>query len=114
MGRKISSGNFMNSTNNRLKSINGKLKQVVSKFSSLEQFIDQFFIILSVLRRERNYKAVVSYQKVRCNPHVPSSPQAAYSNLLTSYASSFVFKQIDLSMEHEYEYLNRDNTNTIY
>ena len=69
-GFKFSTGNFSNSTNNRLESLNGKLKQVVPKFSSLEHFIEQFFVILPVLRNERCYKAVVSYQNVRVVPMV--------------------------------------------
>ena len=81
-GFKFSTGNFSNSTNNRLESLNGKLKQVVPKFSSLEHFIEQFFVILPVLRNERCYKAVVSYQNVRVVPHGPDSPQAAYTTLL--------------------------------
>ena len=114
MGFKFSTGNFLNSTNNRLESLNGKLKQVISKFSSLEHFIEQFFIILPVLRNERSYKAVVSYQKVRVVAHALNSPQAAYTTLLTSYASSFVLHQIELSENGTYEFHQHAGNNTTY
>ena len=39
---KAQSGSFLNTTNNRLESINGKLKQVISKRSTLEEFVDKF------------------------------------------------------------------------
>ena len=47
-----SSGNFLNGTNNRVESINAKLKSVVSRYSSLEEFVEKFFLILRVLRAE--------------------------------------------------------------
>ena len=43
LGMKYSSGNFLNGTNNRLESLNAKLKSVVSRYSSLEEFVDKFF-----------------------------------------------------------------------
>lgn len=43
MGMKYATGNFLNGTNNRLESINAKLKSVISRYSSLEQFVDNFF-----------------------------------------------------------------------
>ena len=49
LGLKAECGSFLNMTNNRLESINGKLKQVISHHSSLEEFIDNFFIILQSL-----------------------------------------------------------------
>ena len=49
MGFKFSTGNFLNSTNNRLEAINGKLKQVISRHTTMEIFIDEFFIILPCL-----------------------------------------------------------------
>ena len=113
-GFKFSTGNFSNSTNNRLESLNGKLKQVVPKFSSLEHFIEQFFVILPVLRNERCYKAVVSYQNVRVVPHGPDSPKAAYTTFLSSYASSFVLQQIELSETVTYEFQQQDGINAIY
>ena len=43
MGMKYNSGNFLNTTNNRLESLNAKLKSIVSRYSSLEAFIEIFF-----------------------------------------------------------------------
>ena len=63
MGYMFSTGNFLNRTNNRLESLNGKLKQVIGRHSSLETFIREFFMVLSVLRNERSYKALYSTQK---------------------------------------------------
>lgn len=61
---KYATGNFLNGTNNRLESINAKLKSVISRYSSLEQFVDNFFLILRVLRSERDHKAALAAQKV--------------------------------------------------
>lgn len=49
MGMKFSSGNFLNNTNNRQECINQKLKSVISHYSSLEEFIEKYFLILRVL-----------------------------------------------------------------
>ena len=49
MGMQYSTGNFLNNTNNRLESLNAKLKSVISRYSSLETFVDKFFLILRVL-----------------------------------------------------------------
>jgi len=63
-------GTFLNTTNNRLESINGKLKQVISRNSSLEEFIHHFFVILTALRTERDHKAAIMFQKVKVQPFV--------------------------------------------
>ena len=42
LGMKFNGGSFLNTTNNRLESINAKLKQVISKNSSLEDFVTHF------------------------------------------------------------------------
>ena len=96
LGMKFVGGSFLNSTNNRLESINGKLKQVISKNSSLEEFIEQFFIILTALRTERDHKAAIMYQKVKVHPFPANSPESDYSKVLTSYAATFVLKQLKL------------------
>lgn len=49
LGMKFVGGSFSNSTNNRLESINGKLKQVISRHSSLRDFVHHFFIVLTAL-----------------------------------------------------------------
>ena len=95
-GLKFSCGNFLNSTNNRLESINGKLKQVIDRNSSLEDFLFHFFCILTALRTERDHKAAVMFQKVRVCPFPKDSAEYSYSQLLTSYAFTFVNKQLKL------------------
>jgi len=97
LGMKFVGGSFLNSTNNRLESINGKLKQVISKHSSLEEFVKHFFIILTALRTERDHKAALMFQKVKVHPFPSDSPESEYSKLLTSYASTFVLKQLKLA-----------------
>lgn len=52
MGMKYKTGNFLNGTNNRLEALNQKLKSVITKYSSLEEFIEKFFLILRVMRSE--------------------------------------------------------------
>ena len=97
LGMKSNCGNFLNFTNNRLESINGKLKQVIHRHSSLEEFIDKFFIILTALRTERDHKAALNFQKVKVTPFRQDSPQSMYSRLLTNYAAKFVHKQLELA-----------------
>lgn len=46
-------GNFMNFTNNRIESINSKLKSVISKFSSMEEFLEKLYIVIDAMRLER-------------------------------------------------------------
>ena len=96
LGLKFTSGSFLNTTNNRLESVNGKLKQVITKRSSLEDFINHFFIILGALRTERDHKAAIMFQKVKVYPFAADSPEMEYSKLLTSYASQFVLQQMKL------------------
>ncbi len=96
MGMKFSTGNFLNNTNNRLECFNSKLKSVITRYSSLEEFLDKFFLVLRVLRSEQDYKASVVVQKV---PVVPSSAHLGltrYLSFLTRYAYNFVSKQFSL------------------
>ena len=96
LGLKFTSGNFLNSTNNRLESIYGKLKQVITKHSTLEDFVSHFFIVLNALRVERDHKAALIFQKVKVSPFPVDSCEYEYSKLLTPYALKFVLKQIQL------------------
>ena len=97
MGIKYKSGNFLNSTNNRLECINQKLKSVISRYSSLEEFVDKFFLILRVLRSERDHKAALVAQKVPVSYHsITDSALLKYMNYLTPYAYEFVAKQMEL------------------
>lgn len=97
LGLKASCGSFLNFTNNRLESINSKLKQVISYYSSLEEFVEKFFIVLTSLRTERDHKAALQIQKVKTQQFSPSTPEAQYSRILTSYALAYVIKQITLA-----------------
>ena len=96
LGLKFGPSSFLNSTNNRLESINGKLKQVISRNSSLEEFVEHFFIILTALRTERDHRAALTFQKVKVYPFQVDSPETEYSKILTPYAFSFVHNQIKL------------------
>ena len=99
IGMKHTSGNFLNATNNRLECINSKLKSVISRYSSLEQFIDKFFLILKVMRDERNHKAIMSTLKVPVLYHSNNPVLVKYINLLTSYAFKHLERQMSLMKE---------------
>ena len=94
MGMKFSTGNFLNSTNNRLECINQKLKSVISRYSSLEEFIEKYFLILRVLRSERDHKAALTVQKVPVTFHGTTNVSLDYMRYLTPYAYQFVAKQL--------------------
>jgi len=93
---KATCGSFLNMTNNRLECINGKLKQVISRNSSLYEFFEKFFVILQTLRTERDHKAALTFQKTKVFSYQKDSAEMQYSELLTSYASCFVVKQLGL------------------
>lgn len=82
LGFKADSGSFLNMTNNRLESINGKLKQVISRNSSLEDFVVNFFIILTCLRTERDHKAALCVKRSKFNRIIK-----AHLNMITLYFS---------------------------
>lgn len=97
MGMKYATGNFLNGTNNRLESVNQKLKSVIPRFSSLEDFISNFFLILRVMRSERDHKAALVVQKVPVAFHSSCSKASVnYMKYLTPYAYQLVEKQMSL------------------
>ena len=97
MGMKYSTGNFLNNTNNRLESLNSKLKSVISRYSSLEEFVDNFYLVLQVLRSERDHKASLTVQKVPVTFHsISDSSSIEYMTYLTPYAYKFIAKQMSL------------------
>ena len=96
LGLKFGPSSFLNSTNNHLESINGKLKQVIGRHSSLEEFVEHFFTILTPLRTERDHRAALTFQKVKVYPFEVDSPEAEYLKLLTPYAFTFVHNQMKL------------------
>ena len=83
-------------TNNRLKSINAKVKSVCSKYASLSTFFDQFFAVLSSLQNERDHCTLMTLAKKSVTKFSPISPEEKYAQILTPYATSYVYKQLDL------------------
>lgn len=70
---------------------------VISRYSSLEEFVDKFFLILSVLRCERDHKAALCSQKVPTTFHSAADVYSTkYMRYLTPYAYKFVEKQLHL------------------
>ena len=87
MGMKYSTGNFLNGTNNRLESLNAKLKFVTSCYSSQEEFVDKFFLVLRVLHSERDHAASLTAQKVPVAFHSTKDPSSvSYMQYLTPMA----------------------------
>ena len=102
MGMKYSTGNFLIGTNNRLESLNTKLKSVISRYSSLEEFVDKLFLVLRVLRSERDHAASLTAQKVPVAFHSTTDPSSvSYMQHLTPYAYKFVAKQMALKAKVE-------------
>lgn len=93
-GLKHCAGNFFNSTNNRLECINSKLKSVIDRYSSLEDFVSKFFLILRVMRTERDHKAVLSSQKVPVTFHSTDPVSIKYMKHLTPYAFKYISQQL--------------------
>ena len=95
LGDKCQTGNFLNTTNNRLESINSKLTSVIDFYSSLKNFVKGFFNVVYVLRNERDNKAATNFQKAKVCYYSVSSPEEKYFRFLTSYAANFVVSQIE-------------------
>ena len=106
VGLQQQSGNFGNSTNNRVESLNSKLKSVIKLYSSLEEFGQQFFSILSTLRVERDHKAADLFQKVMVIGNEHNSHQKQYSLILTNYSCDHVLKQMNLAEKAKYTFEN--------
>jgi len=96
LGLKFVSGNFLNRTNNRLKNFNGKLKIVIDPHSSLENFLDKFYVVLTCMRNERSHKAAILMQKVKLTSYPTNPVEAEFRKALTSYAADNVVKQLHL------------------
>ena len=97
LGGKCQTRNFLNTTNNLLESINSKLKSVTDCYSSLENFVKQFFNVFYVLRNERDNKAVINFQKTKVCYFLVSSPAEKYFKFLIHYTANFVVTQIERS-----------------
>lgn len=89
---------YGNGTNNRIESINSKIKMVVTKFSTLEQFVDKFFKLLKSLRIEREVKTISQLYYV--SNTLLDSTATLYSDHLTKYAFELVQEQIKIFQEN--------------
>uniref|UniRef100_A0A7M5WUR1 SWIM-type domain-containing protein n=1 Tax=Clytia hemisphaerica TaxID=252671 RepID=A0A7M5WUR1_9CNID len=90
---KAKSGDFLNSTNNRLESFNSKLKSLLGHRSSLNEFVRGFFTVLSAIRSERDKAAADEFLKSKTL--VPENTTvAAIRSHLTSYAADFVCQEL--------------------
>jgi len=76
MAFKPSVPNFQNATN-RLESLHGNMRYVIDLYSSMEEFIKQFFIILECVRGIRSGNVAYSFQKEPILPYAADSPEAA-------------------------------------
>ncbi|XP_019858006.1 PREDICTED: protein FAR1-RELATED SEQUENCE 4-like [Amphimedon queenslandica] len=118
VGLKHSYGSFLNSTNNRVECINSKLKSVIDRYSSLEDFVEKFFLILRVMRSERDHRAIQSSQKVPVIFHTADPAVVKYMKLLTPYAFKYFSQQLALkgkvSLKTTDLSLEANDTNQIY
>ena len=60
---------------------------------SLQQFFDQFFAMLSVLRNEQDHDTIMALAE---KPVILDSEHKEFVNLLTPYALQFIVKQLAL------------------
>jgi len=93
LGPKFQQSNFLNTTNNRLESLNGKIKSLVERYSSLPDFIHDFFKLITVMNDERDHKAANFIYKVPVSSYENDSTLHRYFKFLTSYAFEFIKKQ---------------------
>jgi zinc finger SWIM domain-containing protein 3 len=97
MSKNFMKGCFQNTTNNRIESINAKLKSVITKNSTLVEFVHSFFTIISSLESERDFKAIYQLQKRLVTSYLPGSDEQNFLDFLTNEASRMVIKQIEFS-----------------
>lgn len=99
---------FMNTTNNRLESLNGKIKSIATKFATLEQFIIDFFILISTRNSEHDVVAAYSYLKTKAVPFGEGSPEFFYNKILTNYGFQFVRKELEQRFDYKITGLSSD------
>lgn len=114
--------NFLNTTNNRLECINSKLKKVISKNSTLEEFVDKLFTILTLLKEEQNFR-LADHLNRRYTGVAYTDLQFKYKKLISPYAfdkmsNQFCYTsvQIDEAAEEGVFYCyskSKDNDNTV-
>ena len=112
MVEKLSSGNFLNNTNNILESLNQKVKSVVARYSTLEDLFCQFLLLIDRLRVERDTAAVRTATRVPVLPFESDSPQARFASKLTPYAFTYVKQQLDLASKVANIVISDDDTAT--
>nr|XP_042913684.1 uncharacterized protein LOC122273738 [Parasteatoda tepidariorum] len=83
---------LLNRTYNRLECMNGKLKTIIKPFSSLNNFIQNFFILINSLRNERNKDMAKSVLTTRSSEL--GIDEALYSKRLQPYAFNFILKNM--------------------
>ncbi|XP_047142281.2 uncharacterized protein LOC124816845 isoform X2 [Hydra vulgaris] len=98
-GLNYACANFMNTTNNRLENFNGKLKEVIDCNSTLENFLENLYVLLASMRNERDHKTIFKMQKICIDFFEPNSVESEYKNILTTYAFEQVLKQFSLHSE---------------
>ncbi|XP_043279783.1 uncharacterized protein [Venturia canescens] len=86
---------FLNTTNNRIESLNAKVKSVVKLYSTLEEFIESLFILITCLDSERDSKAAYNYQKMLVIPYEKDTTEWLYCRYLTRRAFKFVSKELE-------------------
>ena len=97
--------NLCNRTTNRVESFFKTLKGSFSTRGTLQNLIEKFMSILSIIRNERHYRMVSTTSKVSTlSETVPAL--CSYQSLLTPYSFSIVKEQYKLS--HEYEIVDEN------
>ncbi|KAL1488136.1 hypothetical protein ABEB36_015094 [Hypothenemus hampei] len=81
-------------TNNRLESINSKLKSVITRYSSLENFIKKLFIIITSFRTNKDVKNLQMLNKTLVRPFGNGSVEFLYYQYLTEFAFEKIEKQL--------------------
>ena len=96
-------------TNNRIESTFAKIKGVCTRFSSLHQFFEEFFIVLGVLRNEQNNQFLKAISK-RDNCLVDED-EIKFSKLVTPYTLDFILKAKERANNKNYHVLANDDVN---
>lgn len=102
---------FLNTTNNRLENLNGKIKTIVKTFSTMQEFLVNFFILISTRNTEHDVKAAYSHLKSKAIPFDINSPEHFYSKLLTDYAFLFVRQQLEQTSSYQIIDLDPETAN---
>lgn len=96
--------NFLNTTNNRLEGINAKIKAVCQKHRSLEQFLDELYLVITSLEKEKKGR-IANWLNKRTPSNGLNDCQSKYYEFLTPYAfkklePQFAFKN-NMTEQHD-------------